>query len=176
MSRSIPPRDGLFARFNRAGSQLPALTARGRDLILNKIDELRTTRLPERLALARAAPDDGRLTADYVRLLGELWDLERLLEESTTVSEKTKPGVVELGDLVTIEFKAAHGLRRRRTVEQYLLVHPAEVPLDQLRISVDSPLARAVLGKPVGARVNVHAPAGRYGVRIVATEVAPDGC
>jgi transcription elongation GreA/GreB family factor len=137
--------------------------------------ELRATHLPNRLALALAAPDDGRLSADYVRLLGELWDLQRLLRESTTVREKTDPNLVELGDLVTVEFTAGRRLRRRRTVEQYLLVHPAEAPLGQLRISVESPLARAVLGQPVGARVDVHAPAGRYAVRVVATEVAPDG-
>jgi len=175
MSRSTPPRDELFARLDSAGSQLPVLTTRGRDLVLDKVADLRTIHLPERLALACAAPDDGRLSADYVRLLGELWELERLLRESTTVGEKTSPGVVELGDLVTIEFSGTLGLRRRRTVEQYLLVHPAEAPLDQLRISVESPLARAVLGQPVGSRVDVHAPVGRYGVRIVATEAAPDG-
>ena len=175
MSRSIPPENRLSARAITAGSPQLGLTARGRVLLLERVAELRTIRLPERLALARAAPDDGRLSADYVHLLGELWDLERLIGETATVSEKTNPGIVEFGDLVTIEFTAAHGLRRRRTVEQYLLVHPTEAPLDQLRISVESPLARAVLGHPVGARVDVHAPAGRYGVRIVATEVAPDG-
>lgn len=175
MSHSIPPHEGTYAGVESAGPEQVALTARGRELLLDKVAELRAIRLPERLALARAAPDDGRLSADYVRLLSELWELERLLGEATTVREKTNPDIVELGDLVTIEFTAAHGLRRRRTVEQYLLVHPAEAPLDQLRISAESPLARAVLGQPLGARVDVCAPAGRYGVRIVATEVAPDG-
>jgi len=155
MSRSIPPRSGLSTRANPAGSHFPALTTRGRDRVLDKVAQLRDIRLPERWALARAAPDDDRLSADS--------------------RAKTSPGVVELGDLVTVEFTAAHGLRRRRTVEKYVLVHPAEAHLDQLRISVESPFARAVLGQPVGARVDVHAPAGRYGVRIVATEAAPDG-
>lgn len=147
MSRSIPRRGQQFARVDPAESRLPVLTSRGRDLI----------------------------SADYVRLLGELWELERLLVDATAVGEKASPGIVELGDLVTIEFSPGHGLRRRRTVEQYLLVHPVEAPLGQLRISAESPLARAVLGQPIGARVDVHAPAGRYGVRILATEAAPDG-
>jgi len=175
MSGSIPPGDGRSTRFNSAGSQLPALTSRGRDLVNERVAELRAICLPARLALAQEAPDDGRLSADYVRLLGELWELERLLAESSTVGRKANQGVVEIGDLVTIEFTAARGLWRRRTVEQYLLVHPSEAPLDQLRISADSPLARAVLGQQVGARVDVYAPAGRYVVRVVATEVAPDG-
>jgi len=174
MSRQIPLPYSLSTR-DTSDLQRPALTARGRDLVLDKVAELRDICLPERLALARSAADDGRLSADYVRLLGELWGLERLLRESTTVGKKPKPNMVELGDLVTIEFTAARGLRRRRTVEQYLLVHPVEAPLDQMRISVESPLARAVLGQPVGAHVDVQAPAGRYAVRVVATEVAPDG-
>jgi transcription elongation factor GreA len=175
MSRSITPRDSTSTRFDPAESQLPALTARGRDLVRDKVAVLRSIRLPEQLALVRADPDDGRLSADYVRLLGDLWELERLLAESVTVGKKTTHGIVEFGDLVTIEFSAQHGLRRRRTVEQYLLVHPSEAPLDQLRISVESPLARAVLGQHVGARVDVHAPAGSYCVRVLATEDAPDG-
>jgi transcription elongation GreA/GreB family factor len=175
MSRSITPRDSTSTRFDPAESQLPALTARGRDLVRDKVAVLRSIRLPEQLALVRADPDDGRLSADYVRLLGELWELERLLAESITVGKKRKHGIVEFGDLVTIEFSAQHGLWRRRTVEQYLLVHPSEAPMDQLRISVDSPLARAVLGQQVGARVDVDAPAGRYFVRVLATEDAPDG-
>jgi transcription elongation GreA/GreB family factor len=142
---------------------------------MEKAAHLRDVRLPEALALAQANPDDGRLSAEYVRVLGELWELEGLLAKSITVGDKTNHGVVEVGDLVTVEFAAPHGLRRRRTVEQYLLVHPAEAPLDQLRISVESPLARAVLGKPVGARVQVEAPAGRYAVRILGTGVAPAG-
>ncbi len=176
MSRSIPPRDRLSTRVNSAESQPSGLTTRGRDRVLSKVADLRTTRLPERFALARAAPDDGRFSADYVRLLGELWDLERLLEESTAVRRKTNPGIVELGDLVTIEFSPANFLRHRRTVEQYMLVDATAAPLDPLRISVESPLGRAVLGQPVGARIDVHAPAGRYRVRIVATEAAPDAC
>jgi transcription elongation GreA/GreB family factor len=175
MSRSIPPRDSTSTGFDPAETQLPALTARGRELVGDKIAVLRSIRLPEQLVLARADPDDGRLSTDYVRLLGELWELERLLAESITVGKKKNHGVVEFGDLVTIEFSAHHGLRRRRTAEQYLLVHPSEAPLDQLRISVDSPLARALLGQRVGARVVVQAPAGRYSVRVLATEDAPDG-
>src|SRR3954469_19868252 len=169
MSRPIPPHDSTSTGFDPAESQLPALTARGRDLVKDKIAALRSIRLPEQLALARADLEDGRLTADYVRLLGELGELERLLAESITVGRKRNHGIVEFGDLVTIEFSALHGLRRRRTVERYLFVHPSEAPLDQLRISVDSPLARAVLGQHVGARVDVHAPAGRFFVRVLAT-------
>jgi transcription elongation GreA/GreB family factor len=174
MARSVPPRDNPFPWISQAVSRLPALTVQGRNLAMGKSAQLRDVRLPEALALALAAPDDGRLSADYVRVLGELWDLERLLAESTTLGEKTNQGVVELGDLVTIEF-APHGLRRRRTVEQYLLVHPAEAPLDQWRISIESPLARAVLGHRVGAQVEVDAPAGRYAVRIIGTGAPPEG-
>jgi transcription elongation GreA/GreB family factor len=74
--------------------------------------------------------------------------------------------VVELGDEVTVEFDAGE-------TERFLLVDPVEAPLDQLRISVESPLARALLGRPVGEEVEVRAPGGRYRCRILATRRCP---
>lgn len=57
--------------------------------------------------------------------------------------------------------------------ERFLLVDPVEAPLDQVRISVESPLAQAVLGRRVGEQVEVEAPAGRYHCGILATRRFP---
>jgi hypothetical protein len=54
-------------------------------------------------------------------------------------------------------------------VERFRLVHPLEAFLDDERISAESPLARALLGRAIGETVSVEAPAGRYRVRILAT-------
>jgi transcription elongation factor GreA len=74
--------------------------------------------------------------------------------------------VVELGDEVTVEFTAGE-------TERFLLTDPVEAPLDQLRISVESPLAQALLGRRVGEQVEVQAPAGPYRCRILATRRIP---
>jgi transcription elongation factor GreA len=124
--------------------------------------------------LARAAwlasePDQaGWASEGYARGAAELAQLNSILGQAITTQElpPEQPGMVELGDEVTVEFTAGE-------TERFLLVHPVEAPLDQLRISVESPLAQALLGRRVGEEVEVEAPAGRYRCRIVATRRVP---
>ena len=94
----------------------------------------------------------------------ELARLNEILALAITTEELPPelPGVVELGDEVLVEFAADE-------VERFLLVDPVEAPLDDVRISVESPLAKAVLGRRVGEQVEVDAPSGRYRCRILAT-------
>ena len=124
--------------------------------------------------LARAAwlasePDkDGWGDEGYARWAAELALLNGILGQAITTEElpPEELGVVELGDEVTVEFAEGE-------TERFLLVDPVEAPLDQLRISVQSPLAQALLGRQVGDEVGVQAPGGRYRCRILATRRFP---
>ncbi len=81
-----------------------------------------------------------------------------------------EPAVVELGTVVTV--RVGQGV-----LERFLIVHPIEAPLDDLRISARSALAQALLGHQVGEELEVAAPSGPYRCRIVAVEgpaVGPD--
>jgi transcription elongation GreA/GreB family factor len=120
-----------------------------------------------RLAGRRTRP--GRVERRYLRArAAELARLNEILAQAITTEElpPEQPGVVELGDEVLVEFATDE-------TERFLLVDPVEAPLDQLRISVESPLAQAVLGRRVGEQVEVQAPAGRYQCRILATRRFP---
>ena len=105
---------------------------------------------------------------DQARVTAELAYLDSILGQAITTEDlpPEQPGVVELGDEVTVEFDAGE-------TERFLLVDPVEAPLDQVRISVESPLARALLGRPVGEQIEVQAPGGRYRCRILATRRFP---
>jgi hypothetical protein len=96
--------------------------------------------------------DDG-----HARGAAELAYLHSILGQAITTEDlpPEEPGVVELGDEVTVEFDAGE-------TERFLLVDPAE-----------SPLARALLGRPVGEQIEVQAPGGRYRCRILATRRFP---
>jgi transcription elongation factor GreA len=98
----------------------------------------------------------------------ELAYLHSILWRAITTEELSpeRPGVVELGDEVTVEFGPGE-------TERFLLVDPVEAALDQLRISVESPLVQALLGRRVGEQVEVQAPGGRYRCRILATRRFP---
>ena len=104
----------------------------------------------------------------YARGAAELAQLTSILGQAITTEDlpPEQPGVVELGDEVTVEFAAGE-------TERFLLVDPVEAPLDQVRISAESPLARALLGRPVGEQIEVQAPGGRYRCRILATRRFP---
>jgi transcription elongation factor GreA len=98
----------------------------------------------------------------------ELVHLHSILAQAITTEElpPERLGVVELGDEVTVEFDTGE-------TERFLLVDPVEAPLDQRRISAESPLAQALVGRRVGEQVEVRAPAGRYRCRILATHRYP---
>jgi transcription elongation factor GreA len=124
----------------------------------------------QRWLMARAArlatePNEaGWADEGYVHGMAELAALNSVLGQAITTEKLPPelPGVVELGDEVLVEFAAGE-------TERFLLVDPVEAPLDDVRISIESPLAQALLGRRVDEQVEVEAPAGRYRCRILAT-------
>jgi GreA/GreB family transcription elongation factor len=124
--------------------------------------------LLERAAWLAAEPDQAGWSDDtYARGAAELARLNELLAQAITTEElpPEQPGIVELG--------RGPGRVRRRRDRAVPAGRPGRGPLDQVRISVESPLAQAVLGRRVGEQVEVEAPAGRYHCRILATRRFP---
>ena len=122
--------------------------------------ERRVQQLEERLELLRGALEDPErsreVVHEHLRLTGERDRLVGLLDSSR--SEPDRPGdphVVEVGD--TVGIRLVDGAE-----EHYLIVHGFEVELGGQRISPDSPLGRALLGRHVGDVVDVDAPSGMY--------------
>jgi transcription elongation GreA/GreB family factor len=110
-------------------------------------------------------PDqDGWASAEYGHDVSELALLTRILQRAITSDQlpPEHPGIVELGDEVAVEF--ANGYTQR-----FLVVNPIEAPLDDLNISVESPLGQALVGRRVGDQVEVDAPDGRFRCRILTT-------
>jgi transcription elongation factor GreA len=144
------------------------LTAEGYRQLAARAAWLETRQIPE-LAEGMVDPDhSGWADGQHGRALTELSRLRSILGQAITTDQlpPERSDVVELGDEVVVELAAGD-------TERFLLVDPVEAPLDQLRISVESPLAQAVLGRRVGEQVEVQAPAGRYQCRILATRRFP---
>jgi transcription elongation factor GreB len=90
--------------------------------------------------------------------------LTKRLEALKVVSEKpSDPNKVYFGAWVTIEDEEGKESR-------YRIVGPDELDLKLGLISIDSPLARALIGKALDAEVRVQTPAGEQCVYIVAIE------
>ncbi len=128
--------------------------------------ERRVQQLEERLELLRGALEDaerGReIVQEHLRITEERERLLRLLESSRPVADRPDdPHLVEIGDNVGI--RLADG-----TEEHYLIVHAVEVELGDRRISPESPLGRALLGRRVGDVVEISAPSETYRCTVTA--------
>ena len=110
-------------------------------------------------------PDQhGWASAKYGHDVNELALLTKILQGAITTDQlpAENPGIVELGDEVVVEFANDY-------TQRFLVVSPIEAPLDDLNISVESPLGQALVGHRVGDQVEVDAPDDRFRCRILTT-------
>ncbi|KAF1067827.1 MAG: Transcription elongation factor GreB [Pseudomonas citronellolis] len=95
---------------------------------------------------------------------GRVRFLRKRLESLKVVSERPgDPNKVYFGAWVTLEDEDGEQAR-------YRIVGPDELDLRNHQISIDSPLARALIGKELDAEVSVHSPAGEKLWYVVAIE------
>jgi transcription elongation factor GreA len=141
------------------------LTTEGKRLLEERVERLREVVIPQIVARLEETERDAQVEAEYARATEELAHTEYLIRHAAVAEDfPGDPQVIEIGDEVTVRFDDG-------TTETYLIVHPVEATLDSVRISSESPLAKAVLGRRVGEEVEVEAPAGPYRCRIVAAEL-----
>lgn len=158
-----------LAMLDLDGAAQVMLTREGRRLLSERARVLRVEILPQLRAALEDPERDGRVEAEFERAVKELRRLTWAVDHAASIEELVdEPGVVEPGTVVTVRVEQG-------VLERFLIVHPIEAPLDDLRISVRSPLAQALLGHHVGEEVEVAAPSGPYRCRIVAVEGLPSG-
>lgn len=144
-----------------SSSEPPLLTDEGRKRLEERVHRLENETIPAVLAAVEEAEDDLSLQLEHDLAVRELEQLKYVLETAGSIDQiPDDPDVVQIGDWVTIKTEDGE-------TDRHLIVYPAEAVLDSSRVSVDSPLARAVLGGRVGDEVIIQAPSGPYPARIV---------
>jgi transcription elongation factor GreA len=103
--------------------------------------------------------DDAKNEQSFVE--GRILTLETMIKNAVIIQEGKHRDQVVLGSTVTI-------VEEGGDPETYHLVGSAEADPRQGRISNQSPLGRALLGKRVGDTVTVSAPAGVLSFQIIA--------
>ncbi|MPZ98995.1 MAG: transcription elongation factor GreA [Dehalococcoidia bacterium] len=140
------------------------LTRDGIERLKEELKELRSVRRAEVAAAIRDAQELGPDQQDgqyedaknqQAFLEGRIVEIERMLEQAVVIDEAAaqKSKEVRVGSTVTL--KTGDGKSRK-----YQLVGPAEANPLEGRISHQSPVGRALLGKKRGDKVMVQAPAG----------------
>jgi len=146
-------------------SEVHYLTEEGMQQLEGRLKHLIETRrieVAERLRLALEEGGDLTENAEYddakneqAFIEGEITRLEIILRNAQIIEESSgKQDAVKIGSHISLMEK---GSKRK---EDYQLVGTAEANPREGKISVESPLGKALLGAKVGDKVKVNAPDG----------------
>lgn len=139
------------------------LTAAGRDELAKELQYLVEIRRPELAAKLKEAVSQGDLkeNADYhdakeqqAFVEGRINYLENLLHSAQIISGKRQDGTVGIGSKVTIIEVGED------EEETYLIVGAAEANPSEGKISNQSPIGAALLGRKAGEKFKAETPAG----------------
>lgn len=151
------------------------LTPEGYEELVQELEYLTTVRRREIAELIRQSKSDGDVMenaayeeakVEQAFLEGRIKTLENLLRNAVVVAEddRASDGTVTFGTTVTVQ--APDGDHP----ETYQLVGSAEADPSAGRISVESPLGKALLGHKAGDEVVVETPGGLMRFRILRCE------
>src|SRR6266536_873999 len=147
------------------------LTAQGYEKIERELERLRTVERREVADRIRDSKQFGEFTenAEYedakieqAFVEGRIQDLRRILMVSHVLEESEIPtDTIGIGSIVTVnDIKAKEDW-------EFTLVGSVESDPDNDRISDESPVGMALLGKKVGDSVNVRVPDGQIRYKVV---------
>jgi transcription elongation factor GreA len=144
------------------------LTKAGLDKLSAELDELITIKRPEIAERIKYAKDFGDITenAEYEdakneqgMLEGRILTLENMIRNAVIIEEGRDQGVVQVGSRVEVKDDFGN--------QTFTIVGPAEVDVSSGRISMESPMGKALLNHRVGDQVDVQSPSGIRKVKVV---------
>lgn len=148
------------------------LTEEGYQKLQEELEDLRTRKRQEIANRLHEAMEGGELieNAEYedakneqAFVEGRISELEILLANARVITDKEQSETVQVGAKVTVQEEG-------NEPEVYEIVGAAEANPRTGRISNESPLGKALLGRKVGDRVHVEAPAGSFTVQVLKIE------
>ena len=147
----------------------PAYISRdGLEKLRAELDELVNVRRAEVATRISEAKEHGDITenAEYedakneqAFIEGRIQTLSALIKNAVLIDETTSKTHVQIGS--TVELEGDHGR------ESYTIVGSAEASPGQGRISNESPVGRALLGRKKGDKVTISVPAGDMHYKVV---------
>jgi len=153
-----------------SGNKEIYLTPEGLLEIEEELNVLKKEKRPEIIKLIRDARALGDLSenADYhaareeqAVIEGRILELERIMENAIII-EEGKTDKVSIGSTVKIKYI------NDDEVEEYKIVGRTEADPFENKISNESPIATAIIGRKTGDTVSVDSPNGSYDVEILA--------
>jgi len=147
------------------------LTPEGLEKLKKELDYLKKVKRKEIAEMLKHAASFGDLTenAAYQEakeaqgfLEGKISELEKLIKEAKIVEKIGGAGWVQIGSIVI--------LNSAKKKQKFKIVGATEANFLEGKISIDSPLGKALLNKPEGAIVEVETPQGKMKYKILKIE------
>lgn len=147
------------------------ITEQGLEALKFELTDLRDNKRPkvvDRLSNARSQGDlsensDYHNAKDELEFLdGRISELEDVLQRAQVVKSSRSKSAVSLGTKVTLRFNGSEHV--------YEIVGEWEADPMKKKVSHSSPLGIALIGKKIGDKVDVDAPAGKISYEIVSLE------
>ncbi|MEK6587948.1 MAG: transcription elongation factor GreA [Chloroflexota bacterium] len=145
------------------------LTAKGAAKLRKELEALKGPGRAEIAERLRKAVRQGDLSenADYTNakeqqafLEGRILELENLLRNATIVERPGSSGQVEIGSTVVVSEDG-------QNKSTFLIVGAKEASPREGRISHESPIGKALMGKKVGETAQAETPGGRIRLKIL---------
>ena len=145
------------------------MTERGLEEIKKELDYLKLEKRPEVITALQEARALGDLSenAEYdaarneqAQVEAKIKELEVLIENAKII-EKVRTDIVQIGTKVKIEYV------EDKDIDEYTIVGSKESDPFSNKISNESPIAKAIIGKKIGDVVSVDSPNGKYDVKII---------
>lgn len=150
-------------------SQEHFITKKGLEEIKVELENLKTVVRPEVISSIKEARAQGDLSenAEYhaarekqAQVEARIKELEYLIENGTVIEEGVS-SEVRIGSTVEIKYIDDD------EIEEYEIVGSTEADPFENKISNESPIAKALMGKKINDIVSVESPSGDYSVQII---------
>lgn len=110
---------------------------------------------------------------DQAFVEGRILELEELIRSAVIVSESGQKDLAQIGSTILVSFgdkTHAFNLLDRKNIQKFKIVGAEEANLSEGKISVDSPVGKAILNQPRGSIIEVNTPSGKIRYKILKIE------
>ncbi|MDP4146196.1 MAG: transcription elongation factor GreA [Bacillota bacterium] len=146
------------------------LTHSGKEKLEKELDFLKTVKrveIKEALKVARAQGDLSE-NADYSAAKDDqsinetrILEIESILKKATIVESDSEADVFDLNKTALVKFYDID------ETEEVTLVSSVEADVKNMKISIESPLGKALYKLQIGKKVTVESPDGEYDVEVM---------
>lgn len=158
--RVNPLKKGIFSKENMIQDKKFYLTKKGLGRIKKEYEDLRRLRLAKTTGEAPKIWQSEDVNPEYLAFQEDLGFLEQRLVELEHILKNTelikppsgeKQNTVELGATVTLQ-------EPEGSINEFMIVGTLEANPNEGKISSESPVGKAILGKAVGEEVTITSP------------------